>query len=97
MKDHGTQWYVYIIKASDQRLYTGITTDYERRFLEHRDGKKGAKFFRGRAPEAMVYVELSATRSTASKREYAIKQLTRAQKLLLIKSSSNHLSRPILF
>ena len=40
-------WYVYIIRASDQSLYTGITTDPERRFAEHQSGKAGAKYFRG--------------------------------------------------
>lgn len=82
-------WFVYMIEASDQRIYTGITTDYERRFKEHQSSKKGAKFFRGREAKAMVYVELAEDRSSASKREYAIKQLTRHQKLKLIESSDN--------
>ena len=42
-----SQWYVYMIRASDQSLYTGITTDLERRLTEHQSGKAGAKYFRG--------------------------------------------------
>lgn len=91
-----SQWFVYMIKASDQRLYTGITTDYERRFKEHQSSKKGAKFFRGRQPNAIVYVELSQDRSSASKREYAIKQLSRQQKQKLIESSQNLLVSPLM-
>jgi len=78
------KWYVYIIRATNEMLYTGITTDLERRFNEHLDGKKGAKFFRINTPEAIVYHEEYENRSEASKREYKIKQLTRKQKLELI-------------
>lgn len=91
-----SQWFVYIIQATDGRLYTGITTDYERRFREHLSGNKGAKFFRGRKPKAMVYLELAENRSNASQREYAIKKLTRSQKQALIKSIKNTLSAPLI-
>lgn len=77
-------WQVYIIEASDQRLYTGITTDVERRFEQHASGKGGARFFRGRSPRALRYIEESADRSSASKREAAIKKLSRSEKLALI-------------
>jgi putative endonuclease len=77
-------WQVYIIEASDNRLYTGITTDVERRFEQHLCGKGGAKFFRGRSPKALRYIEDSADRSTASKREAEIKKLSRAEKLAMI-------------
>ena len=79
-----TPWYVYIVRASDETLYTGITTDLERRLAEHQSGKAGAKYFRGRTPLEMVFSESSPSRSSASKREAEIKKLTRTQKLSLI-------------
>ena len=78
-------WYVYIMRASDQSLYTGITTDPERRFAEHQSGKAGAKYFRGRTALEMVYLEASIDRSSASRREAQIKKLSRTEKLALIK------------
>lgn len=77
-------WYVYIVRASDQSLYTGITTDPERRFAEHQSGKAGAKYFRGRTASEMVYLEASTDRSSASKREAQIKKMSRLEKLVLI-------------
>ena len=79
-----SQWYVYIVRASDQSLYTGITTDLERRLSEHQSGKAGAKYFRGRSAIEMVYSEQADGRSGASIREVAIKKLTRENKLALI-------------
>ena len=79
-----SEWFVYIIRASDQTLYTGITTDPVRRLAEHQSGKAGAKYFRGRSAIEMVYVEASDNRSTASIREAAIKKLSRSEKLTLI-------------
>ena len=83
-------WQVYIIVCTDNSLYTGITTDIERRFREHA-GVQGAKYFRGRTPDKVVYLEGGHSRSTASKREAAIKKLLRADKLRLIASNSNEL------
>ena len=79
-----TPWYVYIVRASDETLYTGITTDLERRLAEHQSGKAGAKYFRGRTALEMVFSESSPSRSSASKRVAEIKKLTRTQKLSLI-------------
>ncbi|MCK8817087.1 GIY-YIG nuclease family protein [Natroniella sulfidigena] len=76
--------YVYIVQCSDDTLYTGYTTDIKRRIKEHNQGK-GAKYTRGRSPVKVRYTEEYTTRSQAQKREYAIKQLTRQQKLKLIK------------
>ena len=76
-------WKVYIIRCSDGTLYTGITTDMERRFRQHAAGN-GAKYFRGRQPEQVVYLENDHTRSSAGKREAEIKALTRAQKDSLV-------------
>ena len=76
-------WQVYIILCTDNSLYTGITTDIERRLSQH-GGKRGAKYFRGRSPRQVVYLETGHTRSSASQREADIKQLGRAGKLRLI-------------
>ena len=78
-----TAWQVYIIRCSDDSLYTGITLDVERRLTEH-GGARGAKYFRGKRPRQLVYLEDGHTRSSASRREAAIKKLTRAAKLRLI-------------
>jgi len=80
------QWFVYLIRATDQSIYTGITTDVERRFNEHLNGRAGAKYFRGRSPEKVVFVEGGHARSSASIREAQIKKLSRQHKLDLIKS-----------
>jgi putative endonuclease len=77
-------WYVYIIKASDNSLYTGVTTDVERRFTEHFSTAKGARFFRGRTPVKVVYTETHPDRGSAQSRESAIKRLNRDKKLELI-------------
>jgi putative endonuclease len=79
-------WTVYIICCDDSTLYTGVTTDLERRFREHRDHPRGAKYFNGRKPLEVVYSETGHTRSSACKREAAIKKLSRDEKLRLISS-----------
>ena len=83
--DNTTQnWWVYTIQAQDGSLYTGITTDVQRRFQEHCQGKRGARYFNGRQPLQVVWREAHANRSLASRREAAIKRLSRTQKLQLI-------------
>ncbi|MFT5419960.1 MAG: putative endonuclease [Candidatus Endobugula sp.] len=72
-------WCVYILNTSDQKMYTGITNNMLVRWEKHRN-KKGAKFFRGRSPIALCFQEPGHSRSSASKREYQIKQLTKQQK-----------------
>ena len=79
-----SEWFVYLIRATDNSLYTGITTDVERRFGEHLSGRAGAKYFRGRSPAAVVFVEGGHDRSSASIREAQIKKLSRRQKLDLV-------------
>ncbi len=71
--------------CSDGTYYTGITTDTERRVDEHNSSLKGAKYTRHRRPVTLVYSEIYENKSGAAKREYAIKSLTRAQKIALIK------------
>ena len=80
-------YYVYILRCSDDTLYTGITTDLERRVDEHNTSPKGAKYTRARRPVELVYSEIYDDKSSASQREYAIKKMTRAQKMVLVSKS----------
>jgi putative endonuclease len=77
-------WFVYIIRASDDSLYTGVTTDVQRRFKEHCGTGKGARFFRGRKPVEIVHTECHPDRGSALRREADIKRLSRGQKMELI-------------
>lgn len=81
-------WQVYIILCTDNSLYTGITIDVARRYHQHAD-KLGAKYFRGRQPKQLVYVETGHDRSSASKREIVIKKLSRLEKLQLLDAEGN--------
>ncbi len=76
-------WYLYILRCGDDSLYTGITTDVEKRLEAHRSGK-GAKYTRGRGPLELVYREACGTHSDALKRELEIKKMSREQKQELI-------------
>jgi putative endonuclease len=84
MTDTTDNWSLYIIEASDASLYTGITTDVERRFEEHSQGPRGARYFNGRNPLKIVYREDGHNRSSASRREAEIKKLSRIAKQQLI-------------
>ncbi|ELZ90309.1 MULTISPECIES: GIY-YIG nuclease family protein [Haloferax] len=77
--------FVYVIECSDGSLYTGYTTDVERRVAEH-DAGEGAKYTRGRTPVELVHVEAFESKSAAMSREYEIKQLRRREKLRLVES-----------
>ena len=79
-------YFVYILECNDGSLYTGITTNITKRLEEHNTSPKGAKYTKARRPVKLVYQETSLNRSTASKREYAIKKLTRAKKIALIQA-----------
>lgn len=76
-------WSVYILKCRDGSLYTGITTDIDKRLTAHNAGK-GAKYTRARLPAELVWFEKVESESAAKKREAAIKKLPRSGKLLLI-------------
>ena len=76
-------WYVYILRCGDGSLYTGSTTDVARRFREHQNGT-GARYTRSHLPVALAYTEVLPDRSSALRREAAIKRLTRPQKLELL-------------
>lgn len=78
-------YYVYMLLCADDTIYTGIATDVDRRMKEHQSGK-GARYTRARGVKRLLRVERKRNRSTASKREAAIKRLTREQKLALIDS-----------
>lgn len=77
--------YVYILECSDGSLYTGWTNDLEKRIEKHNSGE-GAKYTRGRTPCKLVYFEECETKIEATKREFAIKKLTRNEKMKLIQT-----------
>ena len=77
--------YVYVLRCSDNSLYTGWTNNLERRIKAHSNGR-GAKYTRARLPVELVYFEEFEDKKDAMKREYAIKQLSRQEKLKLIGS-----------
>jgi putative endonuclease len=79
-------YFVYLLSCADKTIYTGITTDVRRRFSEHKKGA-GGHYTRSRKPVKILYTEKYPNRSSASKREAAIKRMPRAEKLKLIKAS----------
>lgn len=79
--------FVYIVKCSDNSLYTGYAVDVEKRVQAH-NSKKGAKYTKSRTPVSLMYYEEYEDKTTALKREYEIKQLKRSEKLKIIKSSN---------
>lgn len=78
-------YYLYILECADTTLYTGITTDLERRLTEHNSSTLGAKYTAARRPVKLLYSQEFTNRSEASKQEYLIKNLSRVDKLKLIK------------
>lgn len=83
-----SHWFVYILCCHDNSLYTGITTDIERRVIEHNETNKGARYTRARRPVKLVYSEPAANRSAASKREAQLKSLPLQKKRALIESQT---------
>ncbi len=88
-------WHVYIIRCSDNSLYTGITTDIGRRLQQHANGR-GAKYFRGRRPQELVYLEEGHDRSSAARREVALKRMSRKEKeeLIVLSASRRQVATP---
>lgn len=78
-------YYVYILECSNKALYTGITTDLERRLKEHKSGK-GGRYTAYNPPEKIKYFEIYRSRSKAAKREAQIKKWTRSEKINLMSS-----------
>lgn len=81
-----SRWIIYILRCADNTLYTGVTTDVERRLKEHNSTAAGARYTKTRRPVQLVYAENAANRSDACRREYQIKQLNRTAKENLIAS-----------
>ena len=78
-------WFVYYLRCADNSLYAGITTDISRRLVEHNTcNKRGAKYTRVRRPVHLAYAEHQENRQLASKREYQLKKLSKAQKEALV-------------
>lgn len=82
---HDDHWFVYILRCSDNTLYTGVTRDLEKRLHQHNHGSKGAKYTRARRPVELVYQENAPNRSVAQQREYRLRHLNTAQKRELIR------------
>lgn len=80
-------YFVYVLECADGTLYTGVTNDVAQRIKTH-NSASGASYTRSRRPVTLRYQEEHADKSAALKREYAVKQLTRAQKLELIGRTS---------
>lgn len=78
-------WYVYILKCSDKTLYTGVTTDIERRLREHNNSKNGAKYTKARRPVVLMYKKAFKTRSRAQMEESSLKRMSRTAKLAILK------------
>ena len=79
-------WYLYLVETANGTLYTGISTDPQRRLRQHNgEIAGGAKALRGKGPLKLVYQQQMPDKSTASKAEYKTKQLSKAAKLALIK------------
>lgn len=83
MNMKSTHWYLYLIRTRNNSLYTGITTDIARRFMQHVSGK-GAKALKGKGPLTLVYHSLVEDRGMALKLEYRVKKLSKKQKEKLI-------------
>lgn len=78
-------WFVYMLECADGSLYTGITTDLERRIHEHNHAKQGARYTRAKRPVSLVYSQAAEDRSRATRLELAIKKLSRKQKDQLVR------------
>jgi len=83
------KYYLYILKCADKTLYTGITTDLERRVKEHNTSTFGAKYTSSRRPVKLMYFKKLKSRSEAAKEESRVKKLSRFEKLLLCHSGGS--------
>ena len=85
------RWYLYVVKCSDGTLYTGVTTDLERRIKEHNASPRGAKYTRTRRPVELVYSYSYLSRSQAQRAEHKFKRLSKRQKLDMIHDSNREM------
>ena len=76
----GRHWFIYLVRTRQGSLYTGIAVDVQKRFAEHEQGKRGAKYLRAKGPLQLVYSVELGNRSLASKAEYRLKRLPKSQK-----------------
>ena len=83
------QWYVYLLKCSDNSYYTGITTDLKRRLTEHNNSAKGAKYTRSRRPVELLCFFSVSSRSEACKEELKIKKMKRDEKPIYVLSKGD--------
>lgn len=82
-------WYLYLIRCRDSTLYTGISTDVNRRFAQHQGaGNAGSKYLKGRGPLSLVFQEKLGSRSLALKAERKVKMMSKARKENLVKVAS---------
>jgi len=81
-------WFLYILRCSDNTFYTGITNDLQRRLDKHNDGR-ASRYTRGRLPVQLIYHERCRNKSSALKKEYTLKSLTRREKIHYIKKNAN--------
>jgi putative endonuclease len=88
MTEQTSRWYVYMLRCRDGSLYTGITTDLERRLHEHNHGRRGARYTRARRPVTLVWAEPQDTRADATRREYHLRNLGTDAKRSLIAGST---------
>ena len=77
-------WYVYMVQCADDSLYTGVTTDVDRRIREHNESTRGARYTRSRRPVSLVWQERLTDRAAACRREYEVRQFDRRKKLSLL-------------
>ncbi len=75
---------LYIVRCKGGALYTGIAIDVQKRLEEHRSGRRGAKYLRGRGPIELVFAEVAGNRARASQLENRVKRLPRSEKIALI-------------
>jgi len=83
-------WHLYIVKCNDGTLYTGVTTNIDRRIREHNSTKRGAKYTRSRRPVELVWTKEYENRSEVQSAEYEFKKLTHKQKLEIISKNTNY-------
>ena len=83
-------WFVYIVRCSDNSLYTGITTDVNRRIREHNESKKGAKYTRSRRPVKLIVYCVVKSRSCALRLECKIKSLKKCEKIAYLKKEASN-------
>jgi len=86
---NNSQWYVYLLRCSDDSLYCGVTVDLDRRVNEHNTSPKGAKYTRVRRPVALAYSEIAEDRSAACKLEAQIKKLSKVKKESMVSTYIN--------